>query len=80
MGSWVTALELAKARAISTMEAEEEEEMEEVSAPPDNHEVQNVFRMLSAKLEDMQTCCDLISKHGQALQVNYPLSYFIHNA
>lgn len=51
------------------MESEEEEELEEVSAPADNHEVQNVFRMLSAKLEDMQTCCDLINKHGNALQV-----------
>jgi hypothetical protein len=69
IGRWVTALELAKAKAIRTMESEEEEEMEEVSAPPDNHEVQNVFRMLSAKLEDMQTCCDLINKHGNTLQV-----------
>jgi len=66
---WVTALELAKAKAIRTMESEEEEEMEEVSTPPDNHEVQNVFRMLSAKLEDMQTCCELINKHGNTLQV-----------
>ncbi|CAG7636499.1 unnamed protein product [Allacma fusca] len=65
---WVTALELAKAKAIRTMESEEEEELEEVTAPPDNQEVQNVFRMLSAKLEDMQTCCELINKHGNALQ------------
>lgn len=66
---WVTALELAKAKAIRAMESEEEEEMEEVSTPQDNHEVHNVFRMLGAKLEDMQTCCDLISKHGTTLQV-----------
>jgi len=51
------------------MESEEEEELEEVSNPPDNQEIQNVFRMLSAKLEDMQTCCELINKHGSTLQV-----------
>ena len=62
-------MELAKAKAIRTMESEEEEELEEVCAPLDNHEVQNVFRLLSAKLEDMQTCSELINKHGGALQV-----------
>lgn len=57
------------------MESEEEEELEEVNAPLDNHEIQNVFRLLTAKLEDMQTCCDLINKHGSTLQVRTSRNY-----
>ncbi|ODN04933.1 Oxysterol-binding protein 1 [Orchesella cincta] len=64
---WVTALELAKSKAIRMMESEEEEELEEVSTPIDGHEVTNVFKMLNAKLDDLQTCCELINKHGNSL-------------
>lgn len=70
-------MELAKAKAIRTMESEEDDEMEEAAAPPDSLQVQNVFRMLSAKLEDMQTCCDLINKHGSTLQVSSTNMLFI---
>ncbi|GJQ81348.1 Osbp [Trypoxylus dichotomus] len=65
--SWVTALELAKAKAIRSMESEEEEEeVEEGSGSPE--EWSNVVRELQAKLEDLRTCSELIAKHGGALQ------------
>nr|XP_022904698.1 oxysterol-binding protein 1 isoform X1 [Onthophagus taurus] len=64
--SWVTALELAKARAIRNLESEEEEEETEDGASPE--EWANVVRELQAKLDDLKTCSDLISKHGGALQ------------
>lgn len=64
---WVTSLELAKAKAIRMMESEEEEELEEVSTPMDIQEVTNVFKMLTAKRDDLQTCCELINKHGNSL-------------
>ncbi|XP_078681388.1 oxysterol-binding protein 1-like isoform X3 [Branchiostoma floridae x Branchiostoma belcheri] len=35
---------------------------------PDKNEIQNTLRILSAKLEDLNTCNDLIAKHGAALQ------------
>ena len=38
---------------------------------PDKAELQNQLRTLSAKLEDLTTCNDLITKHGAALQVTY---------
>lgn len=46
---------------------EEEEEYDESMASQKN-EVQNVIKSLAAKLEDLQTCSDLIAKHGATLQ------------
>jgi hypothetical protein len=46
---------------------EEEEEYDETMASQKN-EVQNVIKTLAARLEDLQTCSDLITKHGAALQ------------
>ena len=44
---------------------------------PDKAELQNQLRTLSAKLEDLTTCNDLITKHGAALQVNdYEFFFF----
>ena len=37
-------------------------------AQPDRNELQNTLRTLNAKLEDLNTCNDLITKHGAALQ------------
>ncbi|KXJ06033.1 oxysterol-binding protein 1 [Exaiptasia diaphana] len=54
---WVTALELAKAKAIKMLESDEEEE-----------EPFEDIKPLSSKLEDLQTCNDLVGKHGAALQ------------
>ncbi|XP_067015224.1 oxysterol-binding protein 1 isoform X2 [Anabrus simplex] len=65
---WVTALELAKAKAIRAMESEDEEEEFDESVASQKNELQNVIKTLSARLEDLQTCSDLIVKHGAALQ------------
>lgn len=65
---WVTALELAKTKATRAVESEEEEEEYDESMASHKNEVQNVIKSLAAKLEDLQTCSELISKHGTALQ------------
>ncbi|XP_036323400.1 oxysterol-binding protein 1 [Rhagoletis pomonella] len=65
--SWVTALELAKAKAIRTMETEEEEEVQTAHVVP-SQEIHTVIADLSGRLESLRTCYDLITKHGVALQ------------
>ncbi|KAH8383508.1 hypothetical protein KR009_009004 [Drosophila setifemur] len=65
--SWVTALELAKAKAIRAIESEEEEEEETAQVVP-SQEINSVVRDLTDRLENMRTCYDLIIKHGAALQ------------
>ncbi|KAH8278482.1 hypothetical protein KR018_003879, partial [Drosophila ironensis] len=65
--SWVTALELAKAKAIRAIESEEEEETETAHVVP-SQEINTVVRELTDRLETMRTCYDLIAKHGAALQ------------
>ncbi|XP_060582320.1 oxysterol-binding protein 1-like [Ruditapes philippinarum] len=59
---WVTALELAKADAIRMLEPDSDEE------EPDKHDIQTTIKSLNSKLEDLNTCNDLIGKHGSALQ------------
>ncbi|XP_062568739.1 oxysterol-binding protein 1-like isoform X1 [Saccostrea cucullata] len=63
---WVTALELAKADAIKLNEPADSDE--EVEPEPDKNELQNMVKTLTSKLEDMNTCNDLIAKHGSGLQ------------
>ncbi|XP_021344326.1 oxysterol-binding protein 1-like, partial [Mizuhopecten yessoensis] len=41
---------------------------EEEAPEPDKNELQNMLKTLASKLEDMNTCNDLISKHGSGLQ------------
>lgn len=65
--SWVTALELAKVKAIRAMESEEEEEKETLHVVP-SQEITTVVRDLTDRLESLRTCYDLINKHGVALQ------------
>ncbi|CAB3359183.1 Hypothetical predicted protein [Cloeon dipterum] len=65
---WVTTLELAKAKAIRAMESEEEEEYESNNAVSEKEELLTVLKTLTSRLEDMQTCSDLMAKHGAALQ------------
>ncbi|XP_068158031.1 oxysterol-binding protein 1 [Drosophila tropicalis] len=65
--SWVTALELAKAKAIRDIESEEEEAEETAQVVP-SQEINTVVRDLTERLENMRTCYDLITKHGAALQ------------
>ncbi|XP_030371516.1 oxysterol-binding protein 1 [Scaptodrosophila lebanonensis] len=65
--SWVTALELAKAKAIRAIESEEEEAEESAQVVP-SQEINAVVHDLTERLENMRTCYDLITKHGAALQ------------
>eukprot|EP00092_Neocalanus_flemingeri_P030355 GFUD01032953.1.p1 GENE.GFUD01032953.1~~GFUD01032953.1.p1 ORF type:complete len:811 (+),score=205.19 GFUD01032953.1:488-2920(+) len=66
---WVTALELAKAKAIQMMESDEEDEGDqEFPVEISKQELLNAVRGMSNKLEDLRTCNDLIVKHGHALQ------------
>ncbi|XP_065078582.1 oxysterol-binding protein 1 isoform X2 [Ochlerotatus camptorhynchus] len=65
--SWVTALELAKAKAIRAMESDDEEEETAANTIP-SEELILVVRELTVRLENLKTCYDLITKHGAALQ------------
>ena len=73
---WITALELAKAKLVSwdnedssDDEGSYETNIEHTSPSNiDENEIVASLKMLSVKLEDLQTCHDLISKHGNALQ------------
>ncbi|XP_042856242.1 oxysterol-binding protein 1-like isoform X4 [Penaeus japonicus] len=76
---WVTALELAKAKAIRQLESGEfttidgwsfmlQDEDEEDVSESGRDDVSNTLKVLTAKLEDLRTCHDLIMKHGAALQ------------
>uniref|UniRef100_A0A3Q2QJ89 Oxysterol-binding protein n=1 Tax=Fundulus heteroclitus TaxID=8078 RepID=A0A3Q2QJ89_FUNHE len=51
---WITALELAKAKAVRMQD--------------ESGEIKSTLRTLSSKVEDLTTCNDLIVKHGSALQ------------
>ncbi|XP_034543225.1 oxysterol-binding protein 1-like isoform X3 [Notolabrus celidotus] len=72
---WITALELAKAKAVR-MQAESDDSGDDCPAVPPssgqgggrNSEVQSTLRTLNSKVEDLNTCNDLIVKHGSALQ------------
>lgn len=61
---WVTALELAKSKAVTLLESDDDEDL----VQPEKGELQNTLKTLSAKIEDLKTCNDLITKHGAALQ------------
>ncbi|XP_074547010.1 oxysterol-binding protein 1-like isoform X2 [Halichoeres trimaculatus] len=71
---WITALELAKAKAY--MPPESDDSGDDCPAVPPtsgqgggrNSEVQSTLRTLNSKVEDLTTCNDLIVKHGSALQ------------
>ncbi|XP_058889291.1 oxysterol-binding protein 2-like isoform X5 [Acipenser ruthenus] len=66
---WVTALELAKAKAIGMMhEQSDDSGDEESTSQSDKSEIHSTLKALSSKLEDLSTCNDLIGKHGAALQ------------
>uniref|UniRef100_A0A7N6BVA2 PH domain-containing protein n=1 Tax=Anabas testudineus TaxID=64144 RepID=A0A7N6BVA2_ANATE len=73
---WITALELAKAKAIH-MQAESDDSGDDCPPVPPttaqsggcrNSEIQSTLRTLNSKVEDLATCNDLIVKHGSALQ------------
>lgn len=62
---WVTALELAKVRAIRLLDSEDDD-IYDINY--DKNELQTVLKSLSTKLETLHTCHDVIIKHGSALQ------------
>ncbi|XP_063332098.1 oxysterol-binding protein 1 isoform X3 [Pelmatolapia mariae] len=73
---WITALELAKAKAVQ-MQAESDDSGDDFPAVSPNSgqggdcrntEIQSTLRTLNSKVEDLATCNDLIVKHGSALQ------------
>ena len=73
---WITALELAKAKLVSwdnEDSSDDEGSFDTHIGNPspsnvDENEIVASLKVLSNKLEDLQTCHDLISKHGNALQ------------
>ncbi|XP_047417992.1 oxysterol-binding protein 2 isoform X2 [Sciurus carolinensis] len=68
---WITALELAKAKAVRVMRSHSDDsgdDDEETASPADKSELHHTLKNLSLKLDDLSTCNDLIAKHGAALQ------------
>ncbi|KAL6114178.1 osbp2 [Pungitius sinensis] len=66
---WVTALELAKAKAIRMMNDQSDDSGdEEPTSQSSRSELQGTLKILVSKLDDLSTCNDLIAKHGAALQ------------
>ncbi|XP_015592742.1 oxysterol-binding protein 1 isoform X2 [Cephus cinctus] len=63
---WVTALELAKAKAIQAMESEDEEDYQDNDNQRGEHA--SIVKDLTDRLENLQTCNDLITKRGAMLQ------------
>lgn len=62
--SWVTALELAKAKAIRNMESEEDEVEAEESGTSEDPDV---MRKLESALNELQICGELLGKHWKNL-------------
>ncbi|XP_012927120.1 oxysterol-binding protein 2 isoform X2 [Heterocephalus glaber] len=68
---WITALELAKAKAVRMMNTHSDDsgdDDEGTASPADKSELQHTLKNLTLKLDDLSTCSDLIAKHGAALQ------------
>ncbi|KAM8917969.1 oxysterol-binding protein 2 isoform 2-T2 [Lycaon pictus] len=68
---WITALELAKAKAVRMMSSHSDDsgdDDDETTSPADKSELHYTIKSLSVKLDDLSTCNDLIAKHGAALQ------------
>ncbi|KAM8817085.1 oxysterol-binding protein 2 isoform 2-T2 [Rhynchonycteris naso] len=68
---WITALELAKAKAVRMMSSHSDDsgdDDEETASPADKSELHSTIKNLSLKLDDLSTYNDLIAKHGAALQ------------
>ncbi|XP_029648879.1 oxysterol-binding protein 1 isoform X4 [Octopus sinensis] len=61
---WVTALELAKAKAIQILESDSDDDENQ----PDKTELVNTVNALNARFGDLSTCYDLIVKQGAAFQ------------
>ncbi|XP_017916463.1 PREDICTED: oxysterol-binding protein 2 [Capra hircus] len=68
---WITALELAKAKAVRMMSSHSDDSGDDedgTPSPADKSELHGTIRSLSLKLDDLSTCNELVAKHGVALQ------------
>ncbi|MXQ94307.1 hypothetical protein E5288_WYG007347 [Bos mutus] len=68
---WITALELAKARAVRMMSNHSDDSGDDedgTPSPADKSELHSTIKSLSLKLDDLSTCNELVAKHGVALQ------------
>ncbi|XP_054936529.1 oxysterol-binding protein 2 isoform X2 [Physeter macrocephalus] len=68
---WITALELAKAKAVRLMSSQSDDSGDDedgTASPADKSELHDTIKKLSLKLDDLSTCNELVAKHGVALQ------------
>uniref|UniRef100_A0A4X1V6H4 Oxysterol-binding protein n=1 Tax=Sus scrofa TaxID=9823 RepID=A0A4X1V6H4_PIG len=68
---WITALELAKAKAVRMMSSHSDDSGDDedgTASPADKSELHDTIRNLSLKLDDLSNCNELVAKHGAALQ------------
>lgn len=61
---WVSALELAKVRAIRQMDAEDDDMFD---LAHDKDEVQAILKTLQSKLDSLTSCFDVVTKHANSL-------------
>ncbi|CAH0595420.1 unnamed protein product [Chrysodeixis includens] len=72
--SWVTALELAKAKAIRAQESDDDEDQISTgvvvagSGEGEGEDAGGIARELAARFHDLRTCSELVARHGAALQ------------
>lgn len=59
---WGTALEQARSAALSSLASYSEDEADSEVGAGDPSEVQQVVAAMSAKLEELNTCCSLIGE------------------
>ncbi|XP_047511825.1 oxysterol-binding protein 1 [Pieris napi] len=70
--SWVTALELAKAKAIRAQESDDDDDQINSGPVPqtegESEDAGGIARELNARFHDLRTCSELVTRHGAALQ------------
>ncbi|CAH2230389.1 oxysterol-binding protein 1 [Pararge aegeria] len=72
--SWVTALELAKAKAIRAQESDDDEDQMSTGptvmggADGESEDAGGIAREMGARFHDLRTCSELVARHGAALQ------------
>ncbi|XP_048482149.1 oxysterol-binding protein 1 isoform X2 [Plutella xylostella] len=72
--SWVTALELAKAKAMLVRAQESDDDDDNMAASHvgqsegDAEDPSGIARELAARFHDLRTCSELVTRHGAALQ------------
>lgn len=72
--SWVTALELAKAKAIRAQESDDDEDQMSSGqvvvggTDGEGEDAGGIAREQAARFHDLRTCSELVARHGAALQ------------